>query len=146
MAARPASIACAITSVATRLTRLAGVTLRFRALVEALVFLVARFFDALFFRAEPLLLVAEVRFLEAVRVFFAAAARFRDVVLFFDVARFRDVVPFFDVERDVVLLLRPALRVLVALRAAGFRPADFVLGLPRDDFLVVAIHVLRVRR
>ena len=151
-------MACAITSVATRFTRLAGAPRRFRArvttlffrdaLLRAVLFLVALFRDvlffvvALFFRA-----VAPLRF-RAVVLRFLPVALFFDVVLLFFVAaaRFLGAALRFDVERDVGPLLRPALRVFVALRAADFRPADFALVFPRDDFLVVAIHVLRVRR
>ncbi len=100
------------------------------------------FVVALFFRA-----VAPPR-LRAVVLRFVPVALFFDVVLLFFVAaaRFLGAALRFDVERDVGLLLRPALRVFVALRTADFRPADFALVFPRDDFLVVAIHVLRVRR
>ncbi|HEY9427609.1 MAG TPA: hypothetical protein VIR34_10685, partial [Gemmatimonadaceae bacterium] len=169
IAARPASLAWTITSVATTFTRRAGFARVFRARVAALfaldvrflaeLFLAELFFVALFlvvvlFLDAPFLAVA--LFLRAVAVlrlrvlparplpvllFFAALLRF--LVL---VERFLGDAPLFDAERALLARLRPVLRLLVPLRLVDFRPADFALEVPRDDFLVVAIHALRVSR
>ena len=111
-------------------------------------FLVAPFLDALFlvvalfFRAVAVLLLRElpVRPLP-VLLFFATLLRF--LVL---VERFLGGALLFDAERALLARLRPVLRLLVPLRLVDFRPADFALEVPRDDFLVVAIHALRVSR
>jgi hypothetical protein len=120
------------------------------ALFLAAFFLVALFLDA-FFRAALFLVVAVffrpvlvLRFRAPPRVlplvlFFAAVLRFRVLV-----ARFLGDAPLFDVERVRLVLLRPVLRLVAPLRAVDFRLADFALEFPRDDFLVVAIHALRV--
>lgn len=128
-------------------TRLAGFARVFRARFAALfapevrflaeLFLVALFFDVLFLAVLFFRAVAVLRFRElpprpaAVLLFFAA-------VLFFLVLveRSLDEAPPLDAERELPARLRPVL----------FRPADFALEFPRDDFLVVAIHVLRVSR
>jgi hypothetical protein len=60
------------------------------------------------------------------------------------VARFLGDALLFDVERARLVLLRPVLRLVALLRPVDFRPADFALEFPRDDFLVVAIHALRL--
>ncbi|HEY9448209.1 MAG TPA: hypothetical protein VIQ60_00590, partial [Gemmatimonadaceae bacterium] len=126
---------------------------RFRARATVLFFLVTLFLVTLFLVA---LFFAVALFFRAVAPpsFRAVVLRFLPVALFFDAvllffvaaARFLGAALRFDVERAAEPPLRAALRVFVALRAADFRPADFALEFPRDDFLVVAIHVLRVRR
>ena len=139
--------------MATTFTRLAGFASVFRARVAALFALDVRFLAelflpvlflvvALFFRAVAVLRLWElpVRPLP-VLLFFAALLRF--LVL---VERFLGDALLFDAERALLARLRPVLRLLVPLRLVDFRPADFALEVPRDDFLVVAIHALRVSR
>lgn len=116
-AARPASIACAATSVATRLTRVAGEARRF--LVRATV---------LFLRVERRLVTDDRPALLLLAL--VPVERRAEAVLFFFVA-----------VRDGELLLRLDLGLPAAFRLVGFRAAVFAFGLPRDDFLVVAIRV-----
>ena len=157
MAARPASLAWTITSVATAFTRLAGFARVFRARVAAVFtlevrFLAELFLDALFLPvlflavlflvdAPPLRAVAVLRLRELpLLLFFVAVLLFRVLV-----ERFLVEAPLFAVERELPVLLRRAL-LFAPVRPLDFRPADFALELPRDDFLVVAIHPLLVSR
>lgn len=117
------------------------------ALFLALVVLEARFFAALFLVDPPFFrAVAVLRLRELVPralpllLFFAAVLLFRALV-----ERFLVEAPLFAVERELLVLLRRVLFFAPA-RPADFRPADFDLELPRDDFLVVAIHELLVSR
>ncbi len=144
-----------MTSVATAFTRLAGFARVFRARVAALFTLEVRFLAELFlavlfltvlflpvlFRVDPppLRAVAVLRLRELV-LFFAAVLLFRVLA-----ERFLVEAPLFAVERELPVLLRRALFFAPA-RLVDFRPADFALELPRDDFLVVAIHPLLVSR
>ncbi|HET7553839.1 MAG TPA: hypothetical protein VFK04_21275 [Gemmatimonadaceae bacterium] len=120
-------------------------------------FLVELFLEALFFDA----LFLAVLFLVVAPFFRAVAVRFRELpprarplVLFFAavlrflvrVERFLGEEPLSDAERVLLARLRLVLRLLVPLRLVDFRPADFALDFPRADFLVVAIHALRVSR
>jgi hypothetical protein len=149
-----------MTSVATALTRLAGFARVFRARVAALFTLEVRFLAELFlavlflavlflpvvflpvlFRVDaPLLRAVAVLRLRELLLFFAAVLLFRVLVERFLVEASR-----FAVERALPVLLRRAL-LFAPARPVDFRPADFALELPRDDFLVVAIHPLLVSR
>lgn len=115
-------------------------------------FLEVLFFDALFLAVlflvvAPFFRAVAVRFRELpprerpFALFFAAVLRF--LVL---VERFRGEAPLLDAERALLARLRPVLRLFAPLRLVDFRPADFALEFPRADFLVVAIHALRVSR
>ncbi len=150
--------------MATAFTRLAGFARVFRARVAAVFtlevrFLAELFLDALFlpvlFRAvvflavlflveappppPPFRAVAVLRLRELL-LLFAAVLLFRVLV-----ERFLVEAPLFAVERELPVLLRRAL-LFAPARPVDFRPADFALELPRDDFLVVAIHPLLVSR
>jgi hypothetical protein len=150
--------------VATAFTRLAGFARVFRARVAAVFtlevrFLAELFLDALFlpvlFRAvvflavlflveappppPPFRAVAVLR-LRELPLLFVAVLLFRVLV-----ERFLVEAPLFAVERELPVLLRRAL-LFAPARPVDFRPADFALELPRDDFLVVAIHPLLVSR
>ena len=81
-----------------------------------------------------------VQRLEAMERARASADKVEELIAFLGDA------PLFDAERALLARLRPVLRLLVPLRLVDFRPADFALEVPRDDFLVVAIHALRVSR
>jgi hypothetical protein len=118
----------------------------FEALFLEVVFFEAFFLATLFLAVAPFFLAVPVlrfrvlppRFV-AVALFFAAVLRF-----LVPVARFLGDALLFDVERARLVLLRPVLRLVALLRPVDFRPADFALEFPRDDFLVVAIHALRL--
>ncbi len=104
-----------------------------------MVFLDALFLDALFLDA----LFLDALFLDALFLV-AGPPLFRAVV----VLRLRVVLPlllFFATERELPALLRSVL-LFAPARLVDLRPADFDLELPRDDFLVVAIHALLVSR
>lgn len=134
--ALPASTAWLITPVATLFTRATGDRLRVAARLRVGVLL----------RALPRAVVPRRLAL------FARGPRLPRAVVFF-------AAPFF-VALFFVALFRDAERVPVrddaprredAERAEVFAPAffrleDLVVGLPRDDFLVVAIRVLQVRK
>ena len=157
MAARPASLAWTITSVATAFTRLAGFARVFRARVAAVFTLEVRFLAELFLDALflPVLFLAVLFLVDAPPFRAVAVLRLRELplLLFFVavllfrvlVERFLVEAPLFDVERELPVLLRRAL-LFAPARPVDFRPADFALELPRDDFLVVAIHPLLVSR
>ena len=162
--------------MATTFTRLAGFASVFRARVAALfaldvrflaelflpvLFLAELFLDALFFAALFLavlflaaLFLAVVPFFRAVLRFRVLLPRARPLALFFaavlrflvPVARFLGDALLFDAERALLVLLRPVLRLVALFRPVDFRPADLALEFPRDDFLVVAIHVPLVSR
>lgn len=161
--------------MATTFTRLAGFASVFRARVAALfaldvrflaelflpvLFLAELFLDALFFAALFLAVLFLAALFLAVVPFFRAVLRFRvlprarPLALFFaavlrflvPVARFLGDALLFDAERALLVLLRPVLRLVALFRPVDFRPADLALEFPRDDFLVVAIHVPLVSR
>jgi len=133
--------------VATAFTRLAGTASFFRALLAALFALDTPFLAALFFDAPFL----EALFLDVLFVallFLVVAPFLRAVVVRLRVLaeRFLGDALLFDAERALPARLRPVLRPFAPLRPVDFRPADFALEPPRDDFLVVAIHAPRVSR
>jgi hypothetical protein len=152
--------------VATAFTRLAGFARVFRARVAAVFTLEVRFLAELFLDALflPVLFLAVV-FLPVLFLVDAppppppppfravAVLRLRELPLLFVavllfrvlVERFLVEAPLFAVERELPVLLRRAL-LFAPARPVDFRPADFALELPRDDFLVVAIHPLLVSR
>jgi hypothetical protein len=113
----------------------------------AVLFFAALFLAVLFLVVAPFFRAVVVRFralpprARPLLLFFAAVLRFRVPVdrLLGDALRF-------DAARALLARLRPVLRLFAPLRPVDFRPADFALEFPRDDFLVVAIHVLLVSR
>jgi hypothetical protein len=145
--------------VATAFTRLAGFARVFRARVAALFALDVRLLVERFlvepFLAELFLAVLFLAVLFLAVLFLPAlflAALFLVVARFFRavaVLRLRAVTPFLAAAlrfRGAALRFDAERALLARLRPVAFRPADFALEFPRDDFLVVAIHALLVSR